>query len=123
MRTAIADYIRTLVAEYPALSGIKVVDSIRDLGQITAPTIVVKTDSYEKLAVAPLSKRQGNFTLTLISKHQDIDRAEDELDDLLELLLPALITSGVVWQSATQVGYGDSNLAYDITVTSILTKE
>lgn len=122
MRKDLAAYLEQLVAEIEPLNDIKVVDSTRALGEITRTTLVVKTDRYEKLPEAP-QKRQGRFVLTLISKHQDIDRAEDDLDDRLEVLLPALTTSGLIWTSAAQVGYGDSNLAYDITVTSILTSK
>lgn len=122
MRKDLAAYLEQLVAEIEPLNDIKVVDSTRALGEITRTTLVVKTDRYEKLPEAP-QKRQGRFILTLISKHQDIDRAEDDLDDRLEVLLPALTTSGLIWTSAAQVGYGDSNLAYDITITSILTSK
>lgn len=122
MRKDLAAYLEQLVAEIEPLKDIKVVDSTRALGEITRTTLVVKTDRYEKLPEAP-QKRQGRFILTLISKHQDIDRAEDDLDDRLEVLLPALTTSGLIWTSAAQVGYGDSNLAYDITITSILTSK
>jgi hypothetical protein len=95
---------------------------VRDLGELSQPTLIVKTDSYEKLAAAPIRKRLGNFTITLVSNHDDIDRAETQLDDLLEALLPALFTAGLSWQEATQVEYS-GNLAFDIRITSIVTQE
>ena len=121
-RTVLAEYLQAVIDGNPELESIKLVPSVRDVGTLSKPTLIIKTDSYSKIPVAPRS-RQGNFTLTLVSPHQNIDAAEDELDELLESLLPALFTSGLLWEDATQVGYGDSNLAYDIRITSILTPE
>jgi hypothetical protein len=121
MRKELAEYLQTVIDATPGLEKVRVVPSVRNVGTISQPLLIVKTDAYERLAAAPFTKRQGNFTLTLVSKHQDIDEAEDELDALLEVLLPALLTASLGWTDATQVGYGESNLAYDIRVTSILT--
>jgi hypothetical protein len=123
IRTDLCDYLAGILAATTGLTDIKLVRSVRELGEIAGPVLIVKTDSFEKLAAAPLQKRQGNFTATLISPHQDIDRAEDDLDDRLEILLPTLLTHAVLWVDATQVGYGERNLAYDIRLTSILTNE
>lgn len=123
MRVVLADYLKQLVADTPSLASINVIPDTRALPELSSPTLIVKTDTYTPEPVAPLSKRRGNFTLTLATKHKDIARAEDELDALLEVLLPALLTSGVVWTEATQVEYASSVLAYDIKVTSVLTPE
>ena len=120
MRRALAAYLEQVRDATPGLERVKVVESVRALGTLSQTTLIVKTDSYTPEPVAPLSKRRGNFTLTLVSRHQDIDDAEDDLDDTLEVLLPALLTHAVIWTEATQVGFGDSNLAYDIKVTSVL---
>lgn len=123
IRTELCDYLEAVLAATTGLQDVKLVRSVRELGQIASATLVVKTDQFTPLAAAPTTKRQGTFTATLISPHQDIDRAEDDLDDRLELLLPALFTSGLIYTEATQVGYGESNLAYDIRIQSILTSE
>lgn len=122
IRSATVAYLTALVAATPGLQKVRVVPSPRDIGEISTPVLIVKVESLEKIPAAP-KKLQANFIATLVSAHRDIDRAEDELDDLVELIAPALLTAGLVWQDATQVGYGDSNLAYDIRFTSILTPE
>jgi hypothetical protein len=123
VRTAVGDYLAQVLAGTPGLESVKLVRSIRELGEISKPTLILKTESYVPTAAAPRTSRQGNFIATLVSPHRDLDRAEDQLDDLLELLLPALLTAGILWSDATQVGYGDSNLAYDIHISSILTEQ
>jgi hypothetical protein len=122
LRTELCDYLETVCANTAGLEKVRVVRVVRDLGELSQPTLIVKTDSYEKLAAAPIRKRLGNFTITLVSNHDDIDRAETQLDDLLEALLPALFTAGLSWQEATQVEYS-GNLAFDIRITSIVTQE
>lgn len=119
-RDELIAYVQGVLAAVPGLEGVQTVKSARAVSQLNKPTLAFKTQSYTKTAAAPLSKRTGEFLLTLISPLVDLDDAEDQLDDLLELLLPALLTSGIVWESATQVDFGDQYLAYDITVTSIL---
>lgn len=122
IRTALGDYLDGVLAGTPGLDDIKLVRSVRELGTISVPTLVLKTDTFSPIVAAP-RKSQGTFTATLISPHQNIDRAEDDLDERLELLFPALLGAGLAWVDATQVGYGDSNLAYDIRITSILTPD
>lgn len=122
IRSDLAAYLATVIAGNPELDAIKLVPSVRDVGALSKPTLIIKTDSFEKIAVAPRS-RQGNFTLTLVSPHANIDSAEDQLDELLEPLLPALFTAGILWTEATQVAYGEPErtyLAYDIRISSIL---
>lgn len=119
LRTDLATYLGEVIAATPGLEDVKVVPSVRQIGELDQPALIVKTDSYTKTPQAPLKKITGEFTLTLISPHRDIDRAEDDLEQRLDLLTPALFTSGITWQEATQVGYGDNFLAFDIRVTSI----
>lgn len=119
LRTDLAAYLTELLAVTPGLDDVKVVPSVRPLGELDQPVLIVKTDTYQKTPAAPLSNLTGGFTLTLISPHRDIDRAEDDLEDRLTLLAPLLFTAGISWQDATQVGYGDTYLGFDIRVTSI----
>jgi hypothetical protein len=121
MRTGLAKYLVLLTQATEGLEDVRVVPSIRNLGEFNKPTIVVKTDTLTKLPAAPKSNL-GSFTVTLISPHDDMDRAEDQLDDLLELFLPQLFTWQLNWESASQASYNDK-LCYDIVVTSIMTPE
>lgn len=129
MKSVLVDYLTDVVLSNPATADIKVVGSNRELGELgKTPVLVVKTNSFEKISAAP-QKRTGHFTAALVSPHRDIDRAEDDLDTRLEVLLPLLLTSGLNWTEATQVGWGrdadgnPTNLAYDINIDSILTQE
>lgn len=130
MKSVLVDYLTDLVLAAPALADIKVVGAVRELGALgKTPVLVVKTNGFEKVPAAPQTKRIGHFTAALVSPHHDIDRAEEDLDDRLEVLLPLLLTAGLNWTEATQVGWGrdaDGNpthLAYDINIDSILTPE
>jgi hypothetical protein len=123
VRTVLIEQLEALVAATPDLAGVRVVPSVRDVGALSQPVLIVKTNSLTKLPASPRSHFNGNFTLTLVSQHQDIDRAEDQLEGLLEVLLPALFTFSMSWESADQVAYGDSYLAYDITTNSIYKRE
>lgn len=120
-RDEVIAYLTPILAETAGLEKVKLVKSIRSLGELGAKTpLIVKTDSYEKLPQAPMSKRLGHFTLILVSTKRDLDEAEDQLDDLLEILLPKLISSGIIWDTATQTAYDDTHLSYDISIRSIL---
>lgn len=108
------------ILETEGLEDIKLIRSVRATDQLgRQPILIVKTDSLEKIPEAPRSVL-GNSTLILVSPHVDVDKAEDQLDDLLEILLPALISKYIMWQRATQTKYDDQHIAYDITVTNIL---
>ena len=118
-RDTLIQYLETVLPATEGLEGIKLVKSIRANDVLSQPILVVKTVSFVKLAEAPIGNMMGEFLLTLVSPHNDIERAEDELDDLLEVLLPALFNSHLVWTSATQVSL-EGRLAYDIAVSNIL---
>lgn len=123
VRTDLVERLRLIVAATPGLERVRVVPSVREVGELSAPVLIVKTNALTKLPASPRSHFNGNFTLTLVSEHKDIDRAEDDLEALLEVLLPTLFTYSMSWESADQVGYGGSNLAYDITANSIYKRE
>jgi hypothetical protein len=129
MKSTLVDYLADVVLAEPTLADIRVVGSVRELGELgKTPVMVVKTNGFEKLPAAP-HKRVGHFTATLVSPHRDIDRGEDDLDTRLEVLLPLLLTAGLNWTDATQTVWGkdaDGNpahLCYDIALDSILTPE
>lgn len=130
MKSVLVEYLADVVLAEPALADIRVVGSVRELGELgKRPVLVVKTNGFEKLPAAPQTKRMGHFTATLVSPHRDIDRGEDDLDARLEVLLPLLLTAGLNWTEATQTVWGKdaegnpAHLCYDITLDSILTPE
>lgn len=123
LRADLIEYLATLIEDDPALSKIHLVGSARSVDAPSRPNLIVKTNGFRKLPQAPQKNLTGEFTLTLVSKHTDIDLAEDELEALLELLLPKLFTWGLSWDTADQVGWTDSLIAYDVTVNSIFKKE
>lgn len=123
LRSDLIEYLAALIEGDPALGRIHLVGSARSVDAPSRPNLIVKTNGFRKLPQAPQRNLTGEFTLTLVSKHLDIDLAENELEALLEVLLPKLFTWGLSWETADQVGWGDTQLAYDITVNSIFKKE
>lgn len=119
-RASLIAQLQPILTTTPGLDKIKLIESVRATDQLsTRPILIVKTDSLEKIPEAPRSVL-GNFTLVLVSPRVNVDKAEEELDDLLEILLPALRSQFIMWQRATQTSYDDQHIAYDITVTNIL---
>jgi hypothetical protein len=123
LRTDLVAYLQEICTATTGLEDVRVEASVRDVGALSKPLLVVKTNALEKLPQAPRSQYVGTFTLTLVSPHQDIDAAEDDLEARLELLLPTLFTYGLNWESATQAAFTESLLCYDIAVTSIYKRE
>jgi non-ribosomal peptide synthetase component F len=119
-RDSLITYLQTVLDDTEGLGRIQLVKTPRAVDKLSRPALVVKTDSLEKLPAAPIGNMLGNFLLTLVSNHLDMEKAEDQLDDLLELLLPALFTHNIVWTRATQVGYDEQHIAYDIAVATII---
>lgn len=119
-RDSLIAYLEGVLAGTPGLEGVEVVKSARGTDALNKPTLVIQTQGYDKLPAAPIKKRQGRFLATLVSPLRDLDKAEDQLDDLLDILLPALFTSGIIWNTADQGGFDESYLAVEITITSIL---
>jgi len=123
LRSDLIAYLEELLPTVPALADIRVIRSVRAVDELAKPVLIVKTDALSKLPQAPRLKFVGSFTLTLVSPKQDIDKAEDDLEARLEVLLPSLFTWGLSWTSADQAAYDDNRICYDIRVTSIYTRE
>lgn len=119
-RGSLIDYLEPILAATEGLEAVKFIRTIRPVDQPSQPVLILKTDSIEPLPEAPRSAPLGRFTLILVSPHVDPDKAEPQLDDLLEILLPALFGAGVMWERATQTAYDESHLSYDIAIRSIL---
>lgn len=120
-RSSLIDYLEPIVAATPGLEDIRFIRSVRAVDQLgNKPILILKTDSIEVLPEAPRSSPLGRFTLVLVSPHVDVEKAEDQLDDLLEILLPTLFGAAVMWERATQTAYDDQHISYDISIRSIL---
>lgn len=119
-RDSLIEYLRTVLDDTAGLERIHLVKTPRNVDKLSRPTLVVKTDSLEKLPAAPIGNMLGNFTLGLVSNHLDMEKAEDQLDELLEILLPALFTHNIVWTQATQTAFDEQHLSYDIAVSTII---
>lgn len=120
-RSSLIDYLEPIIASTPGLESLRFIRSVRAVDQLGKnPILILKTDSIEVLPAAPRSAPLGRFTLVLVSPHLDVEKAEDQLDDLLEILLPTLFGAHVMWEKATQTAYDDQHLSYDIAIRSIL---
>lgn len=119
-RHSIIARLHDLIAATPALADVRIIPTIRATDRLSKPSLIVRTNTIEKLLEAPIKQVMGTFTLVLVSPHTDLEKAEDQLDDLLDALLPALFDSKIKWTLATQTQYDDEHLAYDITIQTIL---
>lgn len=84
--------------------------------------VMLKLLRIARMEEAPDGAHTLEFTVTIISPHDDIEKAEDALDDQVLELTFALDTLGILWTAAEKVIASD-RLAYDITVTLVSTKE
>lgn len=119
VRSDFADQLRADWAEIPALSGVTVVATERALDDVTKPTALVRQKTVARLPQAPLTSRNVGLLLTLISPLLDLDKAGDQLDDLIDATF-AYLGPRFKHEEASAVGYGE-RLAYDIPVTVIAT--
>jgi hypothetical protein len=122
-RDSLIAHLEPILAGTAGLEDVRLIKSVRNIGALSQPTLIIKTDAFELNAQAPRSAAIGVFTLVLVSPHTDIDKAEDQLDDLLEMLLPTLLGSAIVWSRAEQTAFDDTHLSYDIAVTALLSQE
>ncbi|WP_341935516.1 hypothetical protein MRBLWO14_001168 [Microbacterium sp. LWO14-1.2] len=108
-------------ADIAELAGVRVIATERELDDITVPTALIRGKSFALTPQAPLSHRNVGLLVTLISPHLDLDRAGDQLDDIVTATLDYL-DARYSHDDATAVGYG-ARLAYDIPFTVIASKE
>lgn len=94
---------------------VNVVRSLRDPGILQIPILVIDQQTVGRFAPAPLEHSTVGMILHLVSRHVDMDDAEDELDELLPLVLDAFDQQGqIAWVTATKVPYAGKYTAYDI---------
>lgn len=121
IRADFADMLTAAWADIPALAGVRVIATERELDDIQTPTALIRLKTLARASYAPQSHRDVGVLLTLISPHIDADRAADELDDLTAAALDYLDTT-CRNEGASIVGYGD-RLAADIPLTLTASKE
>lgn len=108
-------------ASVPVLAKVKCVATEKAIDTPKVPTLVIRQTSIGRNPQAPLSHRNVGILLTIVSPHEDMDRAGVQLSELVEALLDYLDTR-YAHEDATQVGYLD-RLAYDIPTTVIAAKD
>lgn len=96
LRSDLVAYLTELLPLTPGLEDVRVIPTVRAVDEISKPILIVKTDTRSPLPQAPRKSVQGEFTLTLVSPHIDVERAEDDLEARLELLEPSLTTWGML---------------------------
>lgn len=91
---------------------------------VQATTVVMlKQESIERNPAAPLGAHDIGFTVTIESPLDGLEKAEDELDDGVVLLLHKLDELHIAWKTAKKVLATSGRLAYDITLTITSYKE
>lgn len=95
---------------------------------LSAPTVVVTLQKIERLPEAPLGSQLVTYLITVIDPASDWSQADKNLDDEIVDLIAALDSTrndaGVPilrWTSADRNTWNDLYLAFDITVTAVIT--
>lgn len=95
----------------------------RDIDPPTKPTVMVRIDEVRPSA-APQAFRQYTFAVLVIASQTVSGPADDELDALLEDVLFAIDSSGLLtWQQATRATFEDKFPAYQVDLLVTITKE
>lgn len=105
----------------PALAGLRVVATEADLGAIHVDTALIRQKSIGRAPAAPQGAQTVRLLLTLVSAHEDLDRAADDLDGYVEAALDYL-PKAFLHGDADAVAYSD-RLAYDIPLTITAKKD
>jgi hypothetical protein len=121
-RSEFADALAAAWADIPALAGVRVVATERELDVIDRPTFVIRSKSIARSPEAPISHRDIGLLGSLISPHVNLDIAQDQLDDLVDAVLDHLDTF-CRHGDATTAAWNDSRLAFDIPITILASKE
>lgn len=113
--------LRALWAEDADLSEVRVIATERELDDIRQRTIVIRQTGITR---APEAQGLWEVSLAMaaVSPHLDLDRAADELDNLVQDVLDALTALGIAHEGATSVAYAN-RLAYDIPLTVYAPRE
>jgi len=104
-------------------SNVRVIDSQRTLDRIDSPTLQIIHTGVAKTPAMPLAARDIEFTLNLLSPIEDIEMAEDELDNLIDEVLDALDRYPTANYSAAAKGVIGNLAGYSITLTLTIPKD
>lgn len=94
----------------------KLVTSDRATDLSKTITVQLKQRRIIRTPQAPNGAHDIEFVLTVTSPNMDLDKAEDQLDTAVNVLIHALDDAGIRWLNADKVA-NDERLAYDITLT------
>lgn len=94
----------------------KLVTSDRAVDLTKTMTVQIKQRRIIRTPQAPNGAHDIEFVLTVTSPHMDLDKAEDQLDTAVNVLIHAIDEAGIKWTNADKVANED-RLAYDITLT------
>ncbi|MDJ0336436.1 hypothetical protein QMG83_14510 [Salinibacterium sp. G-O1] len=119
LREQLADQLRPLL---PAAW--KLVDVERNVDATNTPVVQLKLGDIAKTDAAPQGMFTSTWTITIISPHQDITKAEYQLDDdVIDLLFALDTIPGVQWSAAKKVAVDETRLGWDITTEMHVQKE
>lgn len=114
---------RALVADALAASlepaGVIVLPFARDVGVITAPTVMVRLDEVSRLPQAPASHQLYQYTLVVLVPQTEPGPADVALDALLEDVLFAVEHNTTLpqWRTAKRGVWLDTTTpAYEVTL-------
>lgn len=101
---------------------------IRKPDDLDGITVIVHLQKIERLPEAPLGSQIATYLVTIVDPAQDWSQADANLDDEIVDLISALDLvrnqEGLPvlrWTSADRNTWNDTYLAFDITVTAIIT--
>lgn len=117
---------RNVLAELlaPVTAGMKTIRSYAGLERLEQPVMIIKQNRIEPHPALPTNSHLIGFVVTIASPYADVDRAEDQLDGLVNDLIHAIDdTDSIMWTSADRTQVQDQFHAYDINVQLISKKE
>jgi hypothetical protein len=129
-RTGLLD---ALEAAFAGLSGVNKPRLVRGPRATDSPGgqpfVVARTLTYAPLPEAPMSKVRWTGLLVVVSKHKDLIRAEDQLEELYEVLFTLPRSGKFSLGDATLTTYAvnadgsPAQLCLEVAVTSIFSQE
>lgn len=108
-------------ADNPHLPDIDVIATERELDRLPRLTVQIRVNSIGKAPEVPLSHRLVRLDLVVISAHDDIDMATDELDEVVPVILNDL-DKRFPHDDAELARYGEY-MAYRIPIQTLASKE
>ncbi|WP_336630773.1 MULTISPECIES: hypothetical protein [unclassified Microbacterium] len=122
IRADLAARLRDAWRTHPTLKRVRVVCTERNVGVISAPTVLIRQKSIGKAKEAPTSHWAVGMLITVITRHTDPEKGASELDDIVPAIL-AYLDKTFQHEDAEAVAYGTERLAYDIPTTVLAPKE